>query len=118
MRDGIAEITEIAERGRYDLKLVLATVALVALGLVMIASASQMVKLQRASGIRPRAFVTTRWVRVATEDGSSGFRGTVVDLDALAEDSARDGRYTAMFTSSPLNLRGGVGSPPNALAIK
>jgi cell division protein FtsW len=50
MRDGIAEIAEIAERGRYDLKLVLATVALVVLGLVMIASASQMVKLQRASG--------------------------------------------------------------------
>jgi cell division protein FtsW len=50
MRSGIAEIGEITERGRYDLKLVLATVALVVLGLVMIASASQMVKLQRASG--------------------------------------------------------------------
>ncbi len=32
-------------------------------------------KLQRASGIRPHAFVTTRWVRVATEDQA---------LDALA----------------------------------
>ena len=44
--------------------------------------------------------------------------GEIFDLDALAEDSARDGRYTAFFTSSPLNFRGGVGSPPNAIAIK
>jgi cell division protein FtsW len=50
MRKGIAEIAEITERSRYDLKLVLATVALVVLGLVMIASAGQMVKLQRVSG--------------------------------------------------------------------
>ncbi|MDD4856986.1 MAG: putative peptidoglycan glycosyltransferase FtsW [Candidatus Krumholzibacteria bacterium] len=50
MREGIAEIAEITERRRYDLKLVLATVALVVLGLIMIASASQMVKLQRVSG--------------------------------------------------------------------
>ncbi|HVO76591.1 MAG TPA: FtsW/RodA/SpoVE family cell cycle protein, partial [Candidatus Bathyarchaeia archaeon] len=50
MRERIAEIAEITERGRYDLKLVLAVVALVVLGLVMIASASQMVKLQRVSG--------------------------------------------------------------------
>jgi len=44
--------------------------------------------------------------------------GEMFDLDALAEDCAKDGRYTAFFTSSPLNLRGGVGSPPNAIAIK
>jgi cell division protein FtsW len=50
MREGIAEIAGIVERGRYDLKLVLATVALVVLGLVMIASASQMVRLQHVSG--------------------------------------------------------------------
>ncbi len=39
-------------------------------------------------------------------------------LDALAEDCAADGRYSFMFTSAPLNLRRGVASPPNALAIK
>ena len=39
-------------------------------------------------------------------------------LDALAEDCARDGRYTFLFTSSPLHLTRGVASPPNALAIK
>ncbi|HEY5132914.1 MAG TPA: FtsW/RodA/SpoVE family cell cycle protein, partial [Candidatus Krumholzibacteriaceae bacterium] len=50
MREGIAEIAGITERGRYDLKLVLATIALVVLGLVMIASASQMVRLQHVSG--------------------------------------------------------------------
>jgi kynurenine formamidase len=44
--------------------------------------------------------------------------GEMFDLEALAADCARDGRYTALFTSSPLNLRGGVGSPPNAIAIK
>ena len=50
MRERIAEIAEITERGRYDRKLILATIALVVLGLVMIASASQMVKLQGSSG--------------------------------------------------------------------
>jgi cell division protein FtsW len=50
MREGAPEIAGLADRGRCDLKLVLATVALVVLGLVMIASAGQMVKLQRASG--------------------------------------------------------------------
>jgi cell division protein FtsW len=50
MRESAPDIAEIAERGRYDLKIVLATVALVVIGLIMIASASQMVKLQRVSG--------------------------------------------------------------------
>jgi kynurenine formamidase len=39
-------------------------------------------------------------------------------LDALARDCAEDGRYTFQFISVPLNLRGGVGSPPQAVAIK
>ena len=50
MREGTAAITSIAERRTYDLQLVLATVALVVLGLIMIASASQMVRLRAASG--------------------------------------------------------------------
>ncbi len=44
--------------------------------------------------------------------------GELFDLDALAEHCAADGRYTALFTSAPLNLQNGVASPPNALAIK
>ena len=44
--------------------------------------------------------------------------GELFDLEALASDSAASGEYTAFFTSSPLNLRGGVGSPPNAMAIR
>ncbi len=44
--------------------------------------------------------------------------GELFDLEALAEDSAATGEYTAFLTSSPLNLRGGVGSPPNAMAIR
>jgi len=44
--------------------------------------------------------------------------GEMWDLDALAEDCAADGRYHCLLTSAPLNLKAGVASPPNALAIK
>jgi hypothetical protein len=44
--------------------------------------------------------------------------GELFDLEALAEDCVREGDYRCFFTSSPLNLRGGVGSPPNAMAIR
>lgn len=44
--------------------------------------------------------------------------GEMFFLEDLAEDSAKDGVYVSMLTSSPLNVRGGVGSPPNAIAIK
>ena len=37
---------------------------------------------------------------------------------SLAEDCAADGVYEFFFTSAPLNLKAGVASPPNALAIK
>jgi kynurenine formamidase len=36
----------------------------------------------------------------------------------LAVDCAADGVYEMFFTSAPLNSPGGIGSPPNALAIK
>ena len=39
-------------------------------------------------------------------------------LDGLADACAADGRWAFMFTSAPLNVAGGVGSPPNALAIR
>lgn len=39
-------------------------------------------------------------------------------LEALAEDCARDRVYEAFLTSAPLNILGGTGSPPNALALK
>lgn len=39
-------------------------------------------------------------------------------LHDLAMSCRSDGRYTALLTSAPLNVRGGVGSPPGALAIK
>jgi kynurenine formamidase len=44
--------------------------------------------------------------------------GEMWNLEELAEDCARDGHYEFFFTSAPLNIPGGVGSPPNALAIK
>ena len=44
--------------------------------------------------------------------------GEFFDLDALADDCAADGVYEFLFTSKPLGIPGGVGSPPNALAIK
>ena len=39
-------------------------------------------------------------------------------LEELAADCAQDRVYEFMLTSAPLNVPGGVGSPPNALAIK
>jgi hypothetical protein len=39
-------------------------------------------------------------------------------LDALAADCAQDGAYAALFTSAPLHVVGGTGSPPNALVLK
>ena len=44
--------------------------------------------------------------------------GELFNLEELADDSAKDGVYESFLTTSPLNLRGGVGSPPNAIAIK
>lgn len=44
--------------------------------------------------------------------------GEYFALDALARDCAADGRYAFLFVSVPLNVRGGVGSPPQAVAIK
>lgn len=39
-------------------------------------------------------------------------------LEYLAADCAADGVYEFLFTSAPLNVLGGVGSPPNAIAVK
>lgn len=44
--------------------------------------------------------------------------GEMWNLEELAADCAADGRYDFFLTSAPLNVPGGVGSPPNALAIK
>jgi hypothetical protein len=44
--------------------------------------------------------------------------GELWALDKLAADCADDGQYEFLFTSAPLNKLGGIGSPPNALAIK
>ncbi len=44
--------------------------------------------------------------------------GELWELDGLAADCAEDGVYEFLFTSAPLNVPGGVGSPPNAMAIK
>jgi kynurenine formamidase len=44
--------------------------------------------------------------------------GEMFYLEQLAADCAADGVYEAFFASAPLNKLGGIGSPPNALAIK
>ncbi|MBQ1062472.1 cyclase family protein [Micromonospora chalcea] len=44
--------------------------------------------------------------------------GELWKLDDLAADCAADGVYEFFLTCKPLNLPGGVGSPPNALAFK
>jgi kynurenine formamidase len=44
--------------------------------------------------------------------------GEMWNLESLADDCADDGRYDFFITSAPLNVPGGVGSPPNAIAVK
>ena len=44
--------------------------------------------------------------------------GELFNLEALAVDCAKDNVWECMVTIKPLNLVGGVGSPPNAAAIK
>lgn len=43
--------------------------------------------------------------------------GELWNLEELAEVCKRDGKYSFFLTSAPLNINGGVASPPNALAI-
>jgi kynurenine formamidase len=44
--------------------------------------------------------------------------GELFDFEALAADSAADGRYSFLFSAVPLAVSGGVGSPANAVAIR
>lgn len=44
--------------------------------------------------------------------------GELWDLGALAQDCRVDDQYDGLLTSAPLNLRGAIGSPANALALK
>jgi kynurenine formamidase len=44
--------------------------------------------------------------------------GELWRLHELAEDCAADGAYEFLVTAKPLNVLGGVGSPPNAVAVK
>jgi len=44
--------------------------------------------------------------------------GELFVLAPLAEDCAADGRYEFMLVSAPIMLRGGIATPPNAVAIK
>lgn len=43
--------------------------------------------------------------------------GELFDLRELAQACADRGRWTFFFTSMPLNVIGGIASPPNAQAI-
>ncbi|SCL20148.1 Putative cyclase [Micromonospora pallida] len=43
--------------------------------------------------------------------------GELFDLEGLSDRCQEYGRYTFLFTSAPVNLPGGCGSPANALAI-
>jgi kynurenine formamidase len=44
--------------------------------------------------------------------------GELFNLEDLAADCAQRKTYTCFFASVPLNLKGGVGSPANAIAIR
>jgi len=43
--------------------------------------------------------------------------GEIFDLEGLARTCAELKRYSFFLTSMPLNMPGGVSSPPNAMAI-
>lgn len=43
--------------------------------------------------------------------------GELFDLEALSEECQKQGRFSFFFTSAPLNVKGGVASPPGAIAI-
>lgn len=43
--------------------------------------------------------------------------GEMWDLERLANECEKRQRWSFFLTSSPLNTKGGVASPPNALAI-
>jgi hypothetical protein len=43
--------------------------------------------------------------------------GEMWDLEKLAEECKRQQRWSFFFTSAPLNTKGGVASPPNAVAV-
>jgi len=44
-------------------------------------------------------------------------KGEIWDLEKLAEVCEQQKRWSFFFTSAPLNIIGGVASPPNALCI-
>lgn len=43
--------------------------------------------------------------------------GELWDLEELSRTCTELGRWTFLLTSTPINVPGGVGSPPNALAM-
>ncbi|KAF2834347.1 hypothetical protein M501DRAFT_1027341 [Patellaria atrata CBS 101060] len=43
--------------------------------------------------------------------------GELFDLDSLADQCKKEGRWSFFVCSEPLNVRGGIASPPNAVAI-
>lgn len=43
--------------------------------------------------------------------------GELWDLEALAAECGAQNRWNFFFTSAPLNLKGGISSTPNALAV-
>jgi kynurenine formamidase len=67
------------------------------------------------------------WPWSFTDEGALHYRslsmlglplGEQFILDPLAQDCADDKRYEFMLVSVPMNLEGGIASPPNAVAIK
>ena len=43
--------------------------------------------------------------------------GEMWDLEELAAECERQKRWSFFLTSSPLNVTGGIASPPNAIAV-
>lgn len=69
--------------------------------------------------VRPNeiTFVAQPWHRIAIPQMGL-LVGEMFDLEALADDCAKDGRYEFFFCANPIPMTGSVGGPINPTAIK
>ena len=92
-------------------------------------AASDNVGFEAIPSIRESPFISARDRAAGTDPIHAGLMhptlialmglciGELWDLEALAADCSRTGRWECMVTCKPLNLTGGVGSPANAMAL-
>ena len=95
---------------------VLAAIVAASVGLVGFVVTVSVLIVQMATGT-----FSARYMRIFYRDWA--FKAVLAvliemfDVEALAAECARQKRWSFFFTSAPLNLPGGVASPPNAVCV-